>query len=105
MTTAEIGLGVVVAVMGGGNLWNWLASRGKTKIDLITLSQTISADIIAALKADRDALTQQVSNLKDEIADLRHDVKGLSQHIVSLEAIMIQAGITPPPRPARKKAE
>lgn len=105
MTAGELGLSALVTIIGGGHIWNWLASRGKTKIDLISLAQTISADIITALKADRDALKAEVAGLKSEIADLRHDVRGMSQHIVSLEAIMVQAGITPPPRPARKKPE
>lgn len=105
MTLAEMGLTALVTVMGGGNIWNWLSNRGKQRVDLIALGQTISADIITALRADRDALKAEVSALKTEIGDLRHDVRGLSQHIVSLETIMVQAGITPPPRPARKKPE
>lgn len=81
--------------MGGGNLWNWLTSRGKQKVDLITLGQTISAEIIAALKAERQELI-------DKVGDLEKQVGELVEHIGSLEAALTKAGITPPPRPHRK---
>lgn len=100
MSPAEIGLGVVVAVMGGGNAWNWLASRGKQKVDLITLGQTISKEIIAALKAEREELTAKVGELEVRIGEL-------AGHIETLEAVISKLGGKVPPRPVnhRKVAE
>lgn len=89
MTSAEMLLSGVVAVMGGGNVWNWLTSRGKTKVDLIQLAQTIAAETITALDG--------------RIKELEEKVDTLSAHIVSLEILLRENGITPPPRPERKK--
>jgi hypothetical protein len=33
MTTVEIILALAAVLMGGGSVYNWLASRGKTKVD------------------------------------------------------------------------
>lgn len=98
MTLAEMGLSAVIALMGGGNVWNWLANRGKAKVDLIHLGQTISAEIIGALKAERQELIDKVADLEKQIGDL-------VEHIGSLESALSKAGIKPPPRPARRKAE
>ena len=95
MTLAELGLAGLALVMGGGNIWNWLSNRGKQKVDLITLGQTISAEIISALKAERQELMDKVEELESRIGEL-------VSHIESLEASMRKAGIQPPPRPARK---
>lgn len=102
MTTTELILGAVSTVLGGGSIWNWIASRGKTRVDLIQLGQTISAQIIQGLKAERDELAAKVEALEGKVSDLNHSINGLSQHIVSLEELLIRAGITPPPRPERK---
>lgn len=98
MTPAEMGLSAVIALMGGGNVWNWLANRGKAKVDLIQLGQTISAEIIGALKAERQELIDKVDDLEKQIGEL-------VEHIGSLEAALSKAGIKPPPRPVRRKAE
>lgn len=95
MTTVEMILGAGVAVMGGGNIWNWLASRGKTKVDLIQLGQTISKEIIAALQLEREALIGKVGELEARIGEL-------IDHIEALEGSMRKAGVPIPPRPARK---
>jgi uncharacterized protein involved in exopolysaccharide biosynthesis len=96
MTTAEIILSAGVALMGGGNVWNWLSSRGKTKVDLITLGQTISVQIIAGLKTEREELLTKIEGLETLIGEL-------VSHVEALESALRAAGITPPPRP-RKKA-
>lgn len=98
MTTAELALSGIVAIMGGGNIWNWLANRNKAKVDLIQLGQTISAEIIAALKAERQELIDKVADLEKQIGDL-------VEHIGSLEGALAKAGIKPPPRPVRRKPE
>ena len=102
MTTAELILGAGVAIMGGGNIWNWLASRGKTRVDLIQLGQTISAEIITALKAERDELAAKVDSLERQVRDLQHDIRGWFQWGEAQERLLIEKGITPPPRPKRK---
>ena len=102
MSATELILGVLSIVLGGGSIWNWVASRGKTRVDLIQLGQTISAQIIQGLKAERDELAAKVEALEGKVSDLNHSINGLSQHIVSLEELLIRAGITPPPRPERK---
>jgi hypothetical protein len=93
MTTAEIILAGVAAVMGGGNAWNWLAGRGKTKVDLITLAQSIAAETIKALKDREDALLERIGELEGKMDDM-------SAHIASLENVIRDMGATPPPRPA-----
>lgn len=89
MSPAEIGLGLLVAIMGGGNIYNWFSSRGKTKVDLIKLAQTIAAETITALDG--------------RIKELEEKVDTLSAHIVSLESLLLEKGITPPPRPKAKQ--
>lgn len=95
MTPAEMGLSAVVALMGGGNLYNWLASRGKTKVDLITLGQTIAASTIAALRDDRAELLARIDELEEKI-DL------MAAHIENLENTIRTLGATPPQRPTRR---
>ena len=95
MTLAEMGLTATIALIGGGNVWNWLTSRGKQKVDLITLGQTISEEIIKALKEERADLIRKVEDLQQSIDDL-------IEHIDRLEGVLIKAGIKPPPRPAKK---
>ena len=102
MSNTELILAALTTVLGGGSIWNWIASRGKTRVDLIQLGQTISAQIIQGLKAERDELAAKVEALEGKVTDLNHSINGLSQHIVSLEELLIRAGITPPPRPERK---
>lgn len=102
MSATEVILAALSAILGGGSIWNWIASRGKTRVDLIQLGQTISAQIIQGLKAERDELAAKVEALEGKVSDLNHSINGLSQHIVSLEELLIRAGITPPPRPERK---
>lgn len=102
MTLAEGVLGSVLAVLGGGGVWNWIASRGKTKVDLIQLAASISSETIKALKEDRKELLGRIDHLDALIENLKHDVRGLSQHIVSLETLLAKAGIEPPPRPTKK---
>lgn len=95
MTTAEILLSGAVTIMGGGNVWNWLSSRGKTKVDLITLAQSIAAETIKALKDREGALLERLSDLEERVGEL-------SAHIESLESVIRTAGLTPPPRPAAR---
>lgn len=97
MTTAEMILAGAVALMGGGNIYNWLSSRGKQKVDLIQLGQTISSEIIKALKAERQELIDKVGELEDKIGEL-------VEHIEALEGSMRKAGVPIPPRPSRKTA-
>lgn len=98
MSPAEIGLGVLVAVMGSGNLYNWLSSRGKTKVDLITLAQSIAAETIKALDT-------RIAQLEATIEDQGMKIEDLISHVGKLEDIIIGFGGTPPPRPRKKPAE
>lgn len=109
MTGAEAALTLAVALVGGGHAWNWLASRGKTKVDLIELGQSIATATIKALQDDRSALMQEVRDLKDEIAalgvkiDAQDDkIETLTTHIEKLETEVRRLGGTPPPRPIPK---
>jgi len=96
MTTAEIALSGILTIMGGGHVWNWLSSRGKTKVDLITLAQSIAAETIKALKDREDALMERIDALEERVGEL-------SVHIESLEGVIRSAGLTPPPRPASRR--
>lgn len=87
----------LVAVMGGGNAWNWLASRGKTKVDLIALAQSIAAETIKALDT-------RIAHLEATIEDQGRKIDDLTTHIGKLEDVILGLGGTPPPRP-RKRAE
>lgn len=98
MSPAEIALGAVVAVMGGGQIYNWLASRGKTKVDLIGLAQSIAAETIKALDT-------RIAQLEATIEDQGMKIEDLIQHVGKLEDIIIGFGGTPPPRPRKKAAE
>lgn len=88
MSPAEIGLGIIVAIMGTGSVWNWLASRGKTRVDLIALAEKIAAATITALDS-------RIKELEDKV-----DV--LSRHVETLEGVIRELGAIPPPRPSRK---
>ena len=96
MTTAEMALSAAVAIMGGGNVWSWLSSRGKTKVDLITLGQTIAESTIAALRDDRAELLSRIDDLEAKIDEM-------SAHIENLENTIRGLGATPPARPPRAK--
>lgn len=102
MTPAETILGVLALVMGGGNIWRWLADRGKQKVDLITLGQTISKEIITALKEERDGLASKVASLEKTVAELEHEIRGWFQWGEAQERLLNENGITPPPRPKKK---
>lgn len=102
MSPVEIGLAATLTVIGGGNIWNWLASRGKTKVDLIQLGQTISAQIITALKEERDGLAAKVESLEKTVAELEHEIRGWFQWGEAQERLLNENGITPPPRPKKK---
>lgn len=109
MTGAEAALTLAVALVGGGHIWNWLASRGKTNVDLIELGQSIATATIKALQDDRTALMWEVRELKAEIAalglkiDAQDDkIETLTAHIEKLETEVRRLGGTPPPRPLPK---
>lgn len=97
MTTAEIILGLLALVMGGGNIWNWLTSRGKQKVDLIQLAQSIASETIKALD-------HRIAQLEATIDDQGRKIEDLTAHIGKLEDVILGLGGTPPPRP-RKKAD
>lgn len=88
MTIAEMVLTGAVALMGGGNVWNWLSSRGKTHVDLIALAEKIA--------------TATIVGLDGRIKELEGKVDALSAHVETLEAVIRELGATPPPRPTRK---
>lgn len=77
MTGAEAALALAVALVGGGHIWNWLASRGKTNVDLIELGQSIATATIKALQDDRTSLMGEVRELKAEIAALGVAIENL----------------------------
>lgn len=103
MTLAEMGLSVVVALVGGGHVWNWLSSRGKAKIDLITLGQTISASIIESLREERKELLDKIDALEATVAELRLEVAEWGAHAMNLEDTIRKLGATPPPMPPKRK--
>lgn len=95
MSPVETALAVLVAVMGGGNIYNWLSSRGKTKVDLIQLAQGIAAETIKALDS-------RIAQMEATIEDQGRKIDELTAHIGSLEEVIRNLGGTPPPRPRRK---
>jgi peptidoglycan hydrolase CwlO-like protein len=106
MTAPEAALTLAVALVGGGHIWNWLASRGKAKVDLISLGQAIAKSTIEALQQDRAALILEIHALKKEITDLSakidaqdDKIETLTTHIEKLETEVRRLGGTPPPRP------
>ena len=97
MTTAELILSAACSVIGTGTIWNWLASRGKTKVDLIALAQSIAAETIKALDT-------RIAQLEATIEDQGRKIEELTQHIGNLEDVIRGLGGTPPARPPRKVA-
>lgn len=97
MSPVELGLSATIAIIGGGNVWNWLASRGKTKVDLIALAQSIAAETIKALDT-------RIAQLEATIEDQGRKIEDLTQHIGNLEDVIRGLGGTPPARPPRKVA-
>jgi hypothetical protein len=97
MTLAEMGLTAVVTVMGGGNVWGWLSSRGKTKVDLIQLAQSIAAETIKALDL-------RIAQMEATIEDQGMKIEELTEHIGKLEDVIVGLGGNPPLRPRRKIA-
>lgn len=98
MTTAEIVLAAGVALMGGGNVWNWLSSRGKTKVDLISLAQSIASETIKALDL-------RIAGMEATIEDQGRKIEDLTAHIGELEEVIRGLGGIPPARPRRRAAE
>lgn len=95
MSPVELVLGAAVTILGGGNIWNWIASRGKTKVDLIGLAQSIAAETIKALDT-------RIGQLEATIEDQGRKIEDLTTHIGNLEDVILGLGGTPPPRPKRK---
>lgn len=85
MTLFEGALTTGIALLGGGHVWTWLASRGKQQVDLIELSERIAAATIVGLDT--------------RIKELEDKVDALSAHVEVLEGVIRQLGETPPPRP------
>ena len=88
MTLTESALAFAAIVFGGGHIWTWWASRGKVKVDLIALAQTISADTMRAMDIRIDALETRLDEAE--------------AHIERLETFIREGGQTPPPRPRRR---
>lgn len=97
MTSAEMILAGAAVLMGSGNVYNWLASRGKTKVDLISLAQSIAAETIKALDT-------RIAQLEATIEDQGRKIDDLTAHIGKLEDVIRGLGGTPPARPPRKTA-
>jgi cell division protein FtsB len=111
MTAVEMALGGAVTLLGGNSFWGWLSSRGKVRIDLLSLTQSVAAATIQSLQADRTALLNEIAGLKQEVRDLSakidsqdEKIETLTQHIENLEDTVRSLGGTPPPRP-RKRAD
>lgn len=98
MTSTELILGAVATILGGGGVWNWIANRGKTRVDLIALAQSIAAETIKALDT-------RIGQLEATIEDQGRKIEELTAHIEKLEEVILGLGGTPPPRPKRKAAE
>lgn len=98
MTLAEMVLGGGALLMGGGNVYNWLTSRGKHKVDLIQLAQSIAAETIKALDG-------RIAQMEATIEEQGRKIEDLTTHIGKLEDVIHGLGGTPPPRPRKKVSE
>jgi uncharacterized protein with von Willebrand factor type A (vWA) domain len=104
MSPAEIALTAVVTIMGGGNIWGWLSSRGKTKVDLIQLGQTIAAATITAQQNERRELLHRIDQMDATIENQGLKIEELTAHITKLEDVIRGLGGTPPSRPRKAPA-
>lgn len=104
MSPAEIGLTAVVTVMGGGNIWSWLSSRGKTKVDLIQLGQSIAAATIEGQRIERAELLHRIDQMDATIENQGLKIEELTAHIGKLEDVIQGLGGTPPARPRKGAA-
>ncbi len=112
MSAIELVLSLLIALVGGGGVWSWLSSRGKVKVDLLTLTQSIAAATIQSLQQDRQALLEEIKELKKEVNDLSakidaqdEKIETLTLHIEKLEDVVRGLGGTPPPRPRKRGSE
>lgn len=94
MTAVEMILGGAVTLLGGNSFWNWLSSRGKTKVDLISLAQSIAAETIKALDL-------RIAHMEATIEDQGRKIEDLTQHIGKLEDVIRGLGGIPPARPRK----
>lgn len=102
MPGTETLIALAVAAMGGGQLWVYFASRGKQRVDLVELGQSIAAETIKGLREDRDALLSRISGLEDQIMALKEQIAELLAHAESMETALQKHGIDPPPRPRKR---
>ena len=100
-----MGLTAVVAVMGTGNIWSWLSSRGKTKVDLIQLGQSIAAATIEGQKVERAELLARIERMDATMENQGFKIEELTLHIGKLEEVIRDMGGTPPARPRKKARE
>ncbi len=97
-------------VMGSGGLWAFLAARAKAPADLTTAQAAFQTALshqaegfIAALQADRNALTTEVAQLRHRVEELenenlqcRGETAQMRQHIESLQEHLRRHGIDIP---------
>ena len=86
--SADLLSGILVAVVGGGGLWAYLGSRGKTKADLVTIAQDAAGEVVQMLREQIRHLQERTDHLeaqdercrlelaatRDELADLKKRV-------------------------------
>ena len=102
MNLSEAIITGLVSLVGGGGLGAWLTSRGKQRIDLIALGQTVAAATIEGLKSDRDSLLGRIDALEGQIMALKEQLEELLFHAESLEGVLKAHSIAPPPRPRKR---
>jgi len=79
--SAELLSGLLVAVVGGGGLWAYLGSRGKTKADLITIAQDAAGAVIHSLREEIHRLQDRIVDLEIQDERCRHDLAELRRRI------------------------
>lgn len=102
MTTAEMILGALAIVFGGGNVWTFLTSRGNTEAALLAMSRKIASDTIEGLRDDRKELLDRIDGLEGQIGALKEQLAELLAHAEALEGVLKAQGITPPARPRKR---
>lgn len=79
--SAELLSGVLVAIVGGGGLWAYLGSRGKTKADLVTIAQDAAGSVIQSLREEIHRLQDRIGELEIQDERCRRDLADLRRRI------------------------
>ena len=92
--------GGVIGALGGiaGGVWAWIErARRSGAATAADVAQSRAEESVYKLMTERlTALEQDVARLRDELAQERNHSRALERHIIRLETLMRQAGMTPP---------